>query len=183
MSGEPAVPALADIIAFGGRAFDLQGAYASLVKAAIVTGSAIASAALRRQQVARLGRCQRNAGGRQRGLRAIRTGPRCRRGTCGRLCLYPEISGRAELLLGSPLFAHAVAHGASGDVVIDAPAASSAALYNALSVDGKNYDRPWFPPQLVEHGGQLHFTPAATPDKQWGSADDNAPPSFPPPHT
>ena len=99
------------------------------------------------------------------------------------LGMYPEIPGRAELLLGSPLFAHAVVHGAGGDVVIDAPAASSAALYvNALSVDGKTYDRPWLPPQLVEHGGQLHFTLAAKPDKQWGSADDNAPPSFPPWH-
>ncbi len=36
MSGDPAVPALADIVAFGGHDFDLQGAYASLVKAATV---------------------------------------------------------------------------------------------------------------------------------------------------
>jgi predicted alpha-1,2-mannosidase len=37
MSGDPAVPALADIAAFGGHAFDLRGAYASLLKAATVT--------------------------------------------------------------------------------------------------------------------------------------------------
>ena len=99
------------------------------------------------------------------------------------LGLYPEVPGRAELLLGSPLFAHAVVHGAGGDVVIDAPATSSTTLYiNALNVDGKPYACPWLSSQLVEHGGQLHFTLSATPDKQWGSADDNVPPSFPPPH-
>jgi putative alpha-1,2-mannosidase len=75
------------------------------------------------------------------------------------LGLYPEIPGRAELLLGSPLFAHAVIHGSGGDVVIDAPAHPPPAFYvNALSVDGKPYDRPWLSPQVIEHGGQLHFT-------------------------
>jgi len=99
------------------------------------------------------------------------------------LGMYPEIPGRAELLLGSPLFPHAVIHGGGGDLVIDAPAASSTTPYvHALSVDGKIYDRPWLSPQLVEHGGQLRFTLGDTPDKQWGSAADGAPPSFPPPH-
>jgi predicted alpha-1,2-mannosidase len=99
------------------------------------------------------------------------------------LGLYPEIPGRAELVLGSPLFPHAVIHGGDGDLVIDAPAASSTTPYvHALSVDGKIYDRPWLSPQLVEHGGQLHFSLGDTPDKQWGSAADNTPPSFPPPH-
>jgi predicted alpha-1,2-mannosidase len=99
------------------------------------------------------------------------------------LGLYPEIPGRAELLLGSPLFPHAVVHGSGGDVVIDAPAASSATPYiHALSVDGAPYARPWLPPSLVEHGGQLHFSLSATPNTSWGNAADNAPPSFPPPH-
>jgi predicted alpha-1,2-mannosidase len=100
------------------------------------------------------------------------------------LGLYPEIPGRAELLLGSPLFTHAVIHGSGGDVAVDAPAASSTEFYvNALSVDGKPYDRPWLSPQVVEHGGQLHFTLTTLPNKSWGSADDNAPPSFAPPRT
>ncbi|HEY8682049.1 MAG TPA: GH92 family glycosyl hydrolase, partial [Rhodanobacter sp.] len=39
MSGDPAAPALADIVAFGGHRFDLRGAYASLLKAATVTSA------------------------------------------------------------------------------------------------------------------------------------------------
>jgi predicted alpha-1,2-mannosidase len=100
------------------------------------------------------------------------------------LGMYPEIPGRAELLLGSPLFPHAVVHGSGGDVVIDAPGASSAMPYvTALRVDGKRHEQPWLPPSFVEHGGQLHFELSATPNTQWGSGVDNAPPSFPPPHT
>lgn len=99
------------------------------------------------------------------------------------LGMYPEIPGRAELLLGSPLFPHAVVHGSGGDVVIDAPGASSAMPYvTALRVDGKSYDRPWLSPSLVEHGGHLQFELSATPNTQWGSAVDSTPPSFPPPH-
>jgi putative alpha-1,2-mannosidase len=98
------------------------------------------------------------------------------------LGMYPEIPGRAELLLGSPLFPHAVVHGSGGDVVIDAPGASSAMPYvTALHVDGKPHDRPWLPPSLVEHGGLLQFDLSAAPNTQWGSAFDSAPPSFPPP--
>ena len=100
------------------------------------------------------------------------------------LGMYPEIPGRAELLLGSPLFPHAVVHGSGGDVVIDAPGASSAMPYvKAMHVDGKPHEQPWLPPSFVEHGGQLHFELSATPNTQWGNAVDNAPPSFPPPHT
>jgi predicted alpha-1,2-mannosidase len=99
------------------------------------------------------------------------------------LGMYPEIPGRAELLLGSPLFPHAVVHGSGGDVVIDAPDASAARPYvTALRVDGKPYDRPWLSPSLVEHGGRLQFELGNAPNTQWGSAVDNAPPSFPPPH-
>jgi predicted alpha-1,2-mannosidase len=99
------------------------------------------------------------------------------------LGMYPEIPGRAELLLGSPLFPHAVVHGSGGDVVIDAPGASAARPYvTALRVDGKPYDRPWLSPSLVEHGGRLQFELGNAPNTQWGSAVDNAPPSFPPPH-
>ena len=101
----------------------------------------------------------------------------------GALGLYPEIPGRAELLLGSPLFPHAVVRGSGGDLVLDAPAASSGMPYvQALNVDGKVHDRPWLSPRLVEHGGELHFTLGAAPYTSWGGASDNVPPSFPPPH-
>jgi predicted alpha-1,2-mannosidase len=100
------------------------------------------------------------------------------------LGMYPEIPGRAELLLGSPLFPHALVHGSGGDVVIDAPAASSTSPYvTAFELDGKAYSRPWLPASLVEHGGRLHVDLGRTANPQWGSAVEAAPPSFAPPHS
>ena len=99
------------------------------------------------------------------------------------LGMYPEIPGRAELLLGSPLFPHAVIHGGSGDVVIEAPGASASAAYvQSLTLDGRPHDAPWLDQNLVEHGGQLHYALGAQTDIRWGTGDAAEPPSFPPPH-
>jgi len=98
------------------------------------------------------------------------------------LGMYPAIPGRAELILGSPLFTHAVVHRAQGDVVIAAPAAGTQAPFvQALSVNGKSHDAPWLPASFAEHGGQLDFTLGAQPNAAWGSNIAKAPPSFPPP--
>ncbi|MDO1527412.1 GH92 family glycosyl hydrolase [Fulvimonas sp. R45] len=97
------------------------------------------------------------------------------------LGLYPEIPGRAELVVGSPLFDHAVVHRSGGDVVIDAPGASAGTPYvHALRVDGQPYARPWLPATFATRGGTLRFSLQATPDTAWGSDLRDAPPSFPP---
>ncbi len=98
------------------------------------------------------------------------------------LGLYPAIPGRAELVIGSPLFPSAVVHRAGGDVIIDAPAASAETPFvHALTVDGKPHESPWLPESFATYGGHLHFDLRAQADKQWGSDPDKAPPSFPPP--
>ena len=100
------------------------------------------------------------------------------------LGMYPEIPGRAELVLGSPLFPRAVVQGSGGKVTIDAPGASSGMLYvRALRLDGQTFDKPWLTSALVEHGGALRYTLSATPVTSWASKPADAPPSFPPPHT
>ena len=97
------------------------------------------------------------------------------------LGMYPAIPGRAELLLGSPLFPRAVIHRPGGNVAIEAPDASRENLYvHALTLDGKPWTKPWLPESFAQHGGTLHFTLDATPDKEWGSDARDAPPSFPP---
>lgn len=97
------------------------------------------------------------------------------------LGMYPEIPGRAELVLGSPVFPHAVIHRTRGDIVIDAPQAATQAPYvHALYMDGKPHDKPWLPAAFVTHGGTLKYTLGTTPDKAWGSAANATPPSFPP---
>ena len=97
------------------------------------------------------------------------------------LGLYPEIPGSADLVLGSPLFEHAVVHRSGGDVVIDAPGAGADTPYvHALQVDGQPYTRPWLPTTFATHGGRLRFSLQAAPDKTWGSDLRATPPSFPP---
>jgi putative alpha-1,2-mannosidase len=95
------------------------------------------------------------------------------------LGLYPEIPGRAELLVSSPLFPHAVVRREHGDVVIDAPGASTENRFiHALSVDGHAYAKPWLPASFAEHGRKLHFELQRSVDRTWGSKSANAPPSF-----
>ncbi|MBU6477279.1 MAG: GH92 family glycosyl hydrolase, partial [Xanthomonadaceae bacterium] len=98
------------------------------------------------------------------------------------LGLYPAIPGRAELLLGSPLFPRAVIHRLGGDVTINAPDANQSNVYlHALTLDSQPWHKPWLPESFALHGGTLHFTLGADPDKAWGSDPADAPPSFPPP--
>ncbi|MGH8165062.1 MAG: glycoside hydrolase domain-containing protein, partial [Rhodanobacteraceae bacterium] len=98
------------------------------------------------------------------------------------LGLYPAIPGRAELLLGSPLFPGAVVHRPGGDVMIEAPDANRENLYvHALTLDGRPWSKPWLPASFAQHGGTLHFTLGSQPDRRWGNDPAGAPPSVPPP--
>jgi putative alpha-1,2-mannosidase len=97
------------------------------------------------------------------------------------LGLYPEIPGRAELVLSSPLFPLAVIHRAAGDVTIEAPGASDSNRYvHALLLDGRPIAQPWLPADFTTHGGHLNFTLHASANPAWGSGSNHAPPSFSP---
>jgi predicted alpha-1,2-mannosidase len=95
------------------------------------------------------------------------------------LGMYPEIPGRAELVLASPLFAHSVIHRGSATMTIDAPYASADVYYvHGLKLDGIATNRPWLPESFVARGGRVEYELAAQPSAQWGSRADDAPPSF-----
>jgi putative alpha-1,2-mannosidase len=47
-------------------------------------------------------------------------------------------------------------------------------------LNGKPTTKTWLPESFVEHGGTLDFTLSTTPNKQWGTNPDDAPPSFEP---
>lgn len=97
------------------------------------------------------------------------------------LGLYPLWPGRADLVLASPLFAHAAIHRAGGDIVIDAPDAGAARPYvQALRVDGAATMRAWLPAAFVAHGGVLRFDLSPAPRRDWGGAPADAPPAFMP---
>jgi putative alpha-1,2-mannosidase len=101
------------------------------------------------------------------------------------LGIYPGIPGRAEMLLGSPLFPRAVVRRANGrTITIEAPAAAAKVPYvHGLLVDGKSWSKPWLPESFVEAGGALRFTLAPLPEPRWGSAAEDAPPSMTSPPT
>ena len=93
--------------------------------------------------------------------------------------MYPEIPGRAELVLGSPLFTAVHIRRAAGDITIHAPAAATNAPYvESLKVDGHPTSKTWLPPSFVAHGGTLDFQLTSTPNQHWGASPADAPPSF-----
>ena len=95
--------------------------------------------------------------------------------------MYPEIPGRAELVLGSPLFTAIHIRRAAGDIVVKAHGAGTNAPYvQRLKVNGEETTKTWLPDSFVEHGGTLEFELSATPDKHWGTNAEDAPPSFEP---
>jgi putative alpha-1,2-mannosidase len=95
------------------------------------------------------------------------------------LGMYPLYPGRAELVLGSPLFAEADIERPDGRVVIRAKgAASDAAYITSLRVDGATLAQAWLPASFATKGGMLDFTLSKTPDTKW--AHDDPPPSFGP---
>ena len=112
------------------------------------------------------------------------------------LGLYPEVPGRGELVLGSPLFPHeTVTLGDGRSIVLDAPAAGDADPYvRSVEVQGLTpgstpcatggapapvaYDCPWLPASATVTGATLELSVGPSPDPAWGSAAADAPPSF-----
>jgi predicted alpha-1,2-mannosidase len=94
--------------------------------------------------------------------------------------LYPGIPGRAELLLGSPLFPQIVVRRAGGPTIrVNAPQARADAPYvQSLRVDGRPATRPWLAESFIRTGGTLDFTLGTEPNRSWGAAPTDAPPSF-----
>lgn len=96
------------------------------------------------------------------------------------LGMYPQVPSRAELTLSSPLFPRVEIDRPGGaDIKIRATGAAADTPYvQSLKVNGRSSDRAWLPASFVRNGGTLDYTLGATPNKQWGSSEAAAPPSF-----
>ncbi|MES5818508.1 GH92 family glycosyl hydrolase [Streptomyces sp. RG80] len=97
------------------------------------------------------------------------------------LGMYPQVPSRAELVLASPLFPRIEIDRPGGaDISISAQGAAADAPYiHELKVDGLASQRPWLPASFVRDGGRLDYVlSAAPPERAWGSAVEDAPPSF-----
>jgi predicted alpha-1,2-mannosidase len=97
------------------------------------------------------------------------------------LGMYPLYPGRAEMVLGSPLFEEAVIERPGGRVTVEASDAAMDAPYiKAMTVNGAANGKPWLPASFAQTGGSLAYTLSKTPDKAWGANPSDAPPSFGP---
>ena len=95
--------------------------------------------------------------------------------------MYPEIPGRAELVLGSPLFTRIRIQRPQGTIEVNATGAGTNAPYvHSLKVNGKTSTKTWLPESFIERGGTLDFELGASADKSWGVHPEDVPPSFEP---
>lgn len=95
------------------------------------------------------------------------------------LGLYPVYPGRADLVIGSPLFTEAVITRPGAKIVVRARGAAMDAPYvQSLQVDGKVSTASWLPASFVQRGGTLDFELGSTKNEQWGAQD--VPPSHGP---
>ncbi|WP_433008662.1 GH92 family glycosyl hydrolase [Kribbella sp. CA-294648] len=85
--------------------------------------------------------------------------------------LFPQTPGRAELLVGSPLFPKVELHRSNGvRLTITAPETSDANQYvQSLSLNGKARAESWLPESFITNGGRIDVQMGAAPTN-WGTA-------------
>ncbi|MBK0025109.1 glycoside hydrolase family 92 protein [Stenotrophomonas sp. S48] len=95
------------------------------------------------------------------------------------LGLYPVYPGRADLVIGSPLFTEVVITRPGAKIVVRARGAAMDAPYvQSLRVNGRASNASWLPSSFVQRGGTLDFELGSTKNEQWGAQD--VPPSHGP---
>jgi hypothetical protein len=97
------------------------------------------------------------------------------------LGMYPENSGSGNLVFASPGFPHVAVHLPSGKTfTISAPGASPTRYYvDSLKLNGASYSKLYVPFSTLAKGSTLDWTLGTTATK-WGSAPQDAPPSYGP---
>jgi putative alpha-1,2-mannosidase len=96
------------------------------------------------------------------------------------LGFYPVDPARPEYIIGSPIFDEATIHMGNGkSFVIVANNNSEKNTYiQSATLNGRPLNKPWFSHSDVVNGGRLVFNMGPTPNKTWGAAPDDAPPSM-----
>ncbi len=95
------------------------------------------------------------------------------------LGLYPQDPSRAELTVAAPLFPSIEVRRAGGaTLTIDAPGANLATPFiRSMSVDGTATTRTYLPADAITRNTHVEYELSATPNKTWGTAPADAPPS------
>ena len=96
------------------------------------------------------------------------------------LGFYPVTPGFPAYNIGSPLFTNAKVHLSNGKTFeIEAQGASEDNKYiQSATLNGKEWNKPWFSHDDIKDGGKLVLVMGNTPNKAWGSDDNAVPPSI-----
>ena len=91
------------------------------------------------------------------------------------LGLYPLYPGRADLVLSSPVFSQTQI----GNLTIKAPQASDKNRFiQSLTVNGQPTNKSWLDESYIKQPTILDFTLSTIPNKNWGAALSDRPPSY-----
>ncbi|QDZ15648.1 alpha-1,2-mannosidase [Humibacter ginsenosidimutans] len=96
------------------------------------------------------------------------------------LGLYPTTPGTDLLTVNTPTFDQEELDLSGGrTITISANGASTGSRYiSGLSVNGSAQQKTYLPESVLAKGGDVDFTLSSTHDTSWGTAPDDAPPSF-----
>jgi predicted alpha-1,2-mannosidase len=96
------------------------------------------------------------------------------------LGFYPVCPGSPVYEIGSPLFSKSVirlGNGHTFTITADQVSAQNKYIQSAR-LNGRVWQKPWFPHAAIADGGSLTLEMGPAPNPQWGSAEEDAPPSM-----
>lgn len=95
------------------------------------------------------------------------------------LGFYPVTPGMPAYNIGSPLFPYAKMTLSNGKTFeVEAKECSARNKYiQSATLNGKEWNKPWFEHSEIENGGKLVLVMGDKPNKQWAASLDNVPPS------
>ena len=93
---------------------------------------------------------------------------------------YPVDPSSPNYILGSPIFNHVTIHLGNGKVFeISARNNSASNVYiQSARLNGKPWSKPWFSHSDIAAGGKLELEMGPQPNRSWGAAGADAPPSM-----
>ena len=96
------------------------------------------------------------------------------------LGFYPVDPSSPDYIMGSPIFDKATIHMGQGhNFTIIARNNSAKNMYiQSATMNGKPWEKPWFSYSDIADGATLVLTMGPMPNKSWGAAPDDAPPSM-----
>jgi predicted alpha-1,2-mannosidase len=88
--------------------------------------------------------------------------------------MFPQVPGRAEMLLGSPVFTRVVVDRSNG-VELNINANSTDTYVQSVKLGRAPLGKSWLPESFVQRGGTVTFTLGPTPNTTWATAPADLP--------